>query len=342
MIIRRAYKKDLDALVELSASISSGMTSMPADRQSWQKKLDLVDASYQDTCLEHNEHIYFLILEDPETGKIVGSCGVHTGIGSNKPFYNYRLSKLVNSSETLDITVVSNCLNLANDFTGATELVSLYLKPEYRRDKLGQALSRSRFMLMHNFSERFGDTVFAELRGWLDEQDRSPFWESVGRKFFKIPFDKADFISGVNGHQFISDLMPKLPIYLELLPDEAREVIGKPHDHTRPAMSLLEKEGFSWQNSVDIFDAGPVVQCQKDQIKSIQQIKEALLESTFQQFPEEGAIAQYCMVSNGSLENFRVVPTQVHTSSKGVQISTQAAELLQVKAGSPLYILEIV
>ena len=33
---------------------------------------------------------------------------------------------------------------------------------------------------------------------------------------------------------------------VELIHPEARRVIGKPHPNTRPALTMLEKEGFIW------------------------------------------------------------------------------------------------
>ena len=50
--------------------------------------------------------------------------------------------------------------------------------------------------------------------------------------------------------QFISDLVPRHPIYIDLLPDVVQEVIGKPNEHTIPALKLLESEGFSFVNSI--------------------------------------------------------------------------------------------
>jgi arginine N-succinyltransferase len=318
------------------------MTSMPADRSSWEKKLALVEESYNDAQLKRDEHIYLLVLEDPDTGEIVGSCGIHAGVGRGKPFYNYRLSKHVKTSEVLGITVTSTTLNLGNDFTGETELISLYLKPEYRRNKLGQCLSRARFMLLHDFPERFGNTVFAELRGWLDPQGNSPFWDSVGNKFFKIPFDKADFISAVDGYQFISDLMPKLPIYLDLLPQAAIEAVGKPNDETRPAMRLLEKEGFTFQGSVDIFDAGPVVQCPRNYIRAIEDVERVTLETTFADGAPPLALAGVdCIVSYGALANYRISPTTVYRTESGIQISQQSAARLQAEVGATVQILEL-
>jgi arginine N-succinyltransferase len=94
------------------------------------------------------------------------------------------------------------------------------------------------------------------MRGVSNSDGYCPFWESLGKRFFQIPFPDADILSARN-KEFIADLMPKFPIYLEFLSDEAQSVIGKPHPETAPAMALLLKQGFSKTDQVDIFDAGP-------------------------------------------------------------------------------------
>ncbi len=46
-------------------------------------------------------------------------------------------------------------------------------------------------------------------------------------------------------------------------------MIGKVHEKTLPALRLLEKEGFSCRGYVDIFDAGPTVECDVRNIESV-------------------------------------------------------------------------
>ena len=49
--------------------------------------------------------------------------------------------------------------------------------------------------------------MIAEMRGVIDDQGRSAFWDAVGKHFFEIDFPKADYLSMVN-KKFIADLMP--------------------------------------------------------------------------------------------------------------------------------------
>jgi arginine N-succinyltransferase len=341
MIIRNARLSDIEALLNLSSIAPGGMTSMPYDRSSWERKLQLAEESLQSDFRRDIESVYLLIMEDPETNTIVGTAGIHAGVGLTQPFYNYKLSKHVKASEQLGIRVTSNALNLVNDFTGETELTSLFLKEDHRKGYAGQFLSRSRFMFIADFPERFSNVIFAEIRGWLDKEGNSPFWENLGKKFFNLPYEKADFISAVNGSQFISDLMPRFPVYLELLPEEVVSIIGKSNDDSIPAMKLLEKEGFQYKSAVDIFDAGPVVECERAMISSIE---EAVFAEVGSIVPNAGGSgdAKHCMISNRCLSDYRLLISYIYLDDNNcVTMAASDAERLKVDVGSKVQLLAL-
>lgn len=341
MIIRTARPSDIDQLMQLSAMLPPGMTSMPFDKQTWEKKLQLVEDSLQGLPIKDTESVYLLVMEDPASGAIVGTAGIVVGVGFTHPFYNYKMSKDVKISDELGIRMTSNLLNLVNDFTGETELISLFLVPEYRKKNAGQFLSRCRYVFMSDFPERFSDIVFAEIRGWLNENDESPFWTHLGQKFFNLPFAKADFISAVNGSQFISDLMPRFPVYLELLPDAAVNVIGLPHKESVPAKKLLEKEGFSYQGAIDIFDAGPLMECNRADIKSIENTRILRV----QQVRVDAAVAEenpLCILSNRNLADYRLILSHVsYTDNDELVLGADDARALGVDVGSEVQLLQI-
>ena len=333
---------DLDRLLELSSMVGSGMTSMPTDRQSWIDKLERSVEDFNNEIPNRNGDIYFMVLEDLTTDKIVGSGAVYAGIGLQRPFYSYKMATITTSSEKLDLTVYTRILNLVNDFTGTTEIGSLFLLPEYRRDGIGKFLSRSRFLLLADFPDRFDETVFAEMRGWLDENDNSPFWDALGHKFFGLSFQKADFISAVDGFQFISDLMPKYPVYLDLLPEEAQDVIGKPHKDAAPAFKILQNEGFRYSGYVDIFDAGPSVQTSLVNIKTVKDSEDVKLASIIDETEDETlANADSFIMSNSQLRNYRMTRApSVRIDDQQVAISKVVADALQLKPGGSLKIVK--
>ncbi|MDP1244272.1 arginine N-succinyltransferase, partial [Klebsiella pneumoniae] len=78
--------------------------------------------------------------------------------------------------------------------------------------------------------------------------------------FFDIPFADADRLTVTGMKTFSAELIPASPIYISLLPEADRGDIGQVHHNTAPARAILEKEGFRRRGSVDIFDAGAVLE----------------------------------------------------------------------------------
>ncbi len=333
LIIRPSTKRDIDQLLQMSVDVGVGMTTMPADRATWERRVANSCRSFALEKVEQGtEETYFMVMEDTEKNQLVGTTAVYSGVGGEQPFYSYKVSKLIKFSEQLGINVQSEVLFLVNDYTGAVELGSLYLKPEMRCGGNGRFLSRCRYLLLADFPERFSDTVIAEMRGWLDENKNSPFWVHLGEKFFGLAFDNVDYHSAIKGSQIISDLMPKYPIYVDLLPREAREVIGKPHADSLPALKLLEKEGFKYRGYVDVFDGGPTVSCEPADIATVQASVQTVL--TGESEIEGGDLF---IISNGRLDNYRIIRSQMHFNNDGSVLLPQASiENLQLSSGDML------
>ncbi|HSC80832.1 MAG TPA: arginine N-succinyltransferase, partial [Chitinolyticbacter sp.] len=244
---------------------------------------------------------YVFVLEDENGGSIVGSSAIEAAVGMHDTWYNYRVGLSVHSSRELGIYKQLPTLFLTSDLTGASELCSLFLLPDWRRDGNGALLSKARFLFMAEFPQRFSDRVIAEMRGVSDDAGRSPFWESLGRHFFKMDFARADFLSYVGSKSFIAELMPKYPIYTSLLSEEAQAAIAEVHPATRPARRLLEDEGFRYQGYIDIFDAGPSLECSLADIRAVR--KSACFDALPVTSEAKGGSAW--LVSNRRLGDFR-------------------------------------
>jgi arginine N-succinyltransferase len=200
---------------------------------------------------------------------------VFSRVGAEWPFYSYKISTLTQTSKELDRTLRIEFLSLTSDFDGASEVGGLFLHPDLRTGGLGRLLARARYLFIAQHRARFGDRVIAELRGVMDAVGNSPFWDALGAKFFGLSFPEADRFNAVHGNQFIADLMPRHPVYTNLLTDEARAAIGQPHGSGRAALAMLLAEGFGFDNYVDIFDGGPTVSARIDDLKSIRGAREA-------------------------------------------------------------------
>ena len=192
-------------------------------------KLERADAGFAKADDTPGDDLYVFMLENVPTGEIRGTCQVFGAVGTDRPFYSYLISTLTQKSEELGKVFRNQTLNLTTDLEGSSEVGGLFLHPDARMGGLGLLLARCRYLFIRQHRERFADTVLAELRGFLDEGGHSAFWDAIGGRFFGMGFPEADEFNAVHGTQFIADLFPRTPIYISMLPEEARAVIGQPH-----------------------------------------------------------------------------------------------------------------
>ena len=268
MIVRPVRSADLPALIDLARSTGAGLTTLPANEERLAHRVGWAEKAFRGEA-ERADADYLFVLED-DAGKVVGISAVAGAVGLREPWYNYRVGLTVSASQELNIHRQVPTLFMANDLTGNSELCSLFLHADHRSGLNGRLLSKARFLFIAEFRELFGDKVIAEMRGMSDERGRSPFWESLGRHFFKMEFSQADYLTGVGNKAFIAELMPKFPLYTCFLSEDARAVIGRVHPDTEPALAMLKAEGFSYQGYVDIFDAGPAIEAETAKIRAVQ------------------------------------------------------------------------
>ena len=268
-VLRPITVNDFAALKEIAIESGHGFTSLPVDDGQLQEKIDRAQNSFTKNVDKPIDESYLFVLEDSETGKVIGTTAIEAAVGLSVPLYHYHLGKTVHHSPTLNVYNTVDILSMCNDYTGCSEICTLFLREDSRKGLTGRFLSRSRFLFMAQHSERFADTVIAEMRGVSDEDGHSPFWQWLQEHFFSIEFPQADHLVGLGDKVFISELMPKYPIYVNLLSKKAQAVIGHVHDKTKPALKLLEKEGFEHRGYVDLFDAGPTVEAKLGNIRSI-------------------------------------------------------------------------
>lgn len=269
VVIRPIEQPDLDALYELAVASGTGFTTLPANRDYLAERITLSIDSFARSENDCHGEYYLFVMEDLSTNQVIGTCAVAGHVGSDEVFYSYKVGRLTKQCNQIGVRKEHQTLSITTDFQGATEICTLFLSPEFRRDRNGQLLSRSRFLFMSEQRQRFADPVIAEMRGVSDKEGHSPVWDAIGRQFFGVEFPHADYLTGMGEKQFIADLMPEFPIYTCMLPEEAREAIGSVHPLTIPARRLLEKEGFKFAGYVDLFDGGPTLRASFENIKSI-------------------------------------------------------------------------
>lgn len=271
-IIRPIEDKDLDGLMKLLEKSGHGLTTLPKDPEVIKKRIRISQRSFLHREDGPGGEDYVFVMEELFTGRIVGVCAIISKIGGFQPYYFYKLEKLKLKSKLLHVENEVCHMHVQAVHSGPAELCSLFLDPDFRNSQNGRFLSLSRFLFIAENRKYFEDEIIAEMRGMVDDQGRSKFYDAVGKHFFKIDFPTADYLY-MKDKRFIEELLPKTPITVNLLPEEAQAVVGKVHPDTEAAKRILEQEGFADSGMVAIFDPGPVVTATVNNIRSITESK---------------------------------------------------------------------
>ena len=334
-VIRAATTADLQHLYEMAKRTGGGFTNLPPDRKALTTKLERSAEGFARTEETVADDLFVFVLENVATGEVRGTCQVFSSVGQKWPFYSYRIGALTQHSEELGRTFRADILNLSTDLEGASEVGGLFLHPGERAGGLGMLIARSRYLFIAAHRARFADRCIAELRGVIDEAGGSPFWDGVAGRFFGMTFQDADEFNAKFGNQFIADLMPKHPVYIAMLTEAARHVIGMPHPSGRAAMRMLEVEGFAWENYIDIFDGGPTMTVRTDQIRSVREAQLQTVTAIDAGLGEHMA-GEKRLVSFGRLAGFRAAYGWTEAREGGVALDPTCAANLGVKEGDSI------
>ncbi|QGZ40067.1 arginine N-succinyltransferase [Pseudoduganella flava] len=333
LVVRAINERDLNGLFELASQVGTGMTTLKPDMKMLGDRLATACASFAET-IPPEERDYMFVMEDTATGRLAGVCAIKGAVGLTEPFYNYRIGTLVHSSRELSVFTKMETLYLSNDLTGSSELCSLFLHPDYRTGHNGKLLSKSRFLFIAQFPHLFTEKIIAEMRGYQAEDGSSPFYEGLGRHFFKMDFHHVDDLTALGKKSFIAELMPRQPLYIAYLPQAAQDVVGQVHKSTAPARRLLEQEGMHYEGYVDIFDAGPVLQARVSELRAIRQSELAVIA------PDEDivhacapATTEPTLVSNTTLKDFRMIVSEAVNVNGSIDLSSAEQQLLRCRTG---------
>ena len=333
LVIRPMRLHDLEGLHQLVLGSGHGLTSLPKDMKVLKERIELCERSfkYAKPGKPKGEDYLFAMI-DTERDNLVGVSGIFAKIGGFEPIYFYRIKERERSSDELKVENIVRTLHLKEIHNGPSEICSLYLHPKYRKSTNGKLLSLSRFMFIADNMDYFEDEVIAEMRGMVDSDGKNPFWEAVGSKFFKIDFTYADYMI-MQSKKWIKDLLPDLPIIVNLLPENAQNVISKVHPNTAPAKRILEKEGFKDSGLVAILEPGPILTAKKKSIKTIKQSKLV----TVKEIKEE-VFSESFLVSNKLFKEFKCAICPVEVNRGKAVVPKELADEFDLTIGDEIRI----
>ena len=343
-VVRPALLSDIAALETLAAVTMPGVHTLPKTREKIAASVERSIASFAAHVDIPSEESYLFVLEDRASGALVGTAAIFASAGSNGTYFSFRNDVIQQVSRDLNISHSVHALTLCSELTAYSQLSGFYVRD---RDSAGLAaalLSRARLLFAVLAPHRFGDRFFVPLAGVTDARGASPFWDALGRKFFKMDFlDAEKIIGGARNRSLIVELMPHYPVYVPLLPGAAQAVMGQIHPDGELAFKLLTAEGFEADDYIDLFDGGPILQAHKNALRSftgsvLRRVALAESEAKSEAAAEPGACcaapATYAIAASGE-QNFRAITATCPSVESGefVYLAQEAQDALMVAPG---------
>jgi arginine N-succinyltransferase len=333
-VVRPVELTDIDALEMLSAGVMPGVHTLPKTREKIAASVERSIASFAAHVDIPSEESYIFVLEQQSTGDIVGTAAIFASAGSNGTYFSFRNDVIQQVSRDLNISHSVHALTLCSELTAYSQLSGFYLADRSNAGLEAGLLSRARLLFAVLAPHRFGDRFFVPLAGVTDANGQSPFWEALGRKFFKMDFLEAEkVIGGARNRTLIVELMPHYPVYVPLLPGDAQAAMGQIHGDGELAFNLLTEEGFEADDYVDIFDGGPILQAHKNSLRSFAGSMSRRVEHA-----EDGNSSDLMVtyaVAASNEQNFRAITVACPAAEAGdtLLLTREAQDALMVAPG---------
>ncbi|SDA39316.1 arginine N-succinyltransferase [Pseudomonas sp. NFACC15-1] len=337
LALRPVQLADLPQLQRLARDSLVGVTSLPDDTRRLEEKILDSCASFAAEAHGPGAENYFFVLQDLESGRLVGCSEILSSTGCNEPFYSLRNRPFSSESRELNIQHGVPALSLCQDLNGQTLLRGFHIDAERVRTPESELLSRARLLFIAAHPQRFAESVITEIVGFSSEDGQSPFWDAIGQHFFDLPYVEAERLCGLQSRTFLAELMPQYPIYVPMLPPAAQACIGRVHPDGQEAFDILEREGFETNSYVDLFDGGPTLHARIANIRSIAHSRT----TTAWQNSQIDARGLY-LVSNEHLGNYRAIVAELDVGADGpVALSPAMLTALDIRDGARIRVIAL-
>ena len=189
--------------------------------------------------------------------KLLGTASLFAFHGMpDDPHYYLRVEEQSAFSKQLSAERKRTVLKLGRDLEPWTEFGGLVVHPESRGAGVGKLLVAIRLLYIAMHPNRFCRRLLAELLPPRRPDGGNAFWDAVGKPLTGLDYYRADLLCRTD-KEFIEAFFPPDELVAELLPAEARALIGVEGPATTPVRALLRRAGFKYLHTIDPFDAGP-------------------------------------------------------------------------------------
>ena len=323
IVLRPARESDFTTIATMALESLIGVTTLPKDPILLERRLLHSCESFSAHPLRAGNELYLFVAEDLKHHEVIGISGIEATTGQDGPLYFFKRERYDTDSILEKVPKSIPILTPVSYLHGSSEVCSLFVTPRWRRCGVGTLLSIARFLFVAAHKHLFTASIYTELRGVI-EDGRSPFWEGIGSKFFSATFEEAHDLFKY-GKTFITEFLPKYPIYIDLLPQEVQNVIGKTHEETAKAQKILISQGFQTTALIDIFDGGPKLEVLQENVDAIRSSRLMPVEEIIKEIePKVEAL-----VSNERFD-FRCCSSPIIVGKHGITIDKATAEALEI------------
>jgi len=336
LILRPVDSGDLNALVGLAGLLDS--VNLPDDREFLEARIESSVRSFADAVEDWRAGIYLFVLEDTETGRVVGTSMILAKNGRpGVPYFWLAETTEERRSAELGRRFVHTKLQLHSTEDGPTEIGGLILDPAYRNhaEKCGKALSIVRFAYISMHPEYFEREIIAEMLSPFVAPGVNRLWDAFGARFTGLPYREADHLSS-RSKDFIGDLFPRDPVYTTLFPEEVQSEIGKTGEMAVAALRILEKIGFHYLNQVDPFDGGPYYGAAREAITPVRERRQLVLPGEIFE-PAVEADATLALLAAEGKHGFRATVVPLDRAGAPL-VSKECREALGVGGGDRVHV----
>ncbi len=336
IVLRPAKLSDINQIERLADESGTLVCTLPAIKELLLSKIEKSIHSFEQDVLSPGEESYFFVLEEVDTGQILGTGAINALAGFHEPYYSFRNDTMIHSSRELNVHSRIHALKLNHDLSDHSQLCTFYVVPSIRDTVYPQLVTLGRLLFMATHGERFTNDWMAVLPGIADEQGRAPFWEHVGRKFFGIDYSQVEYYHGTLQKTFIAELMPHYPLYVPLIDEEAQQVMGLVHPDGELQCHLLSEQGFEPDKYIEIFDGGPILTAPKSAVLLGNQIQSGVI-----QFAENHISKERYLVGYNTGTGFEVFIVSATCTDDGLIADRNAIDKLSIEDNTNIWFLSI-
>src|SRR5690349_8459688 len=103
LLVRPSKLSDLDRIEQMARTARPVLHSLPHDRDALEARLALSEDSFRADVDFPGEEIYIFVLEDTDTGELLGTSSIVAAAGYSEPFYVFRNDALIHASRELRV-----------------------------------------------------------------------------------------------------------------------------------------------------------------------------------------------------------------------------------------------